>query len=66
MRPGELSPPIRTPAGYYLLLVLDRRDAHGAGAGAGKQDTTLHIVQVVFPLPRAGERSPAQGGAGRG
>jgi peptidyl-prolyl cis-trans isomerase SurA len=51
MQPGQLSPPIRTPAGYYLLLVLDRRDAHGAGAGAGKQDTTLHIVQVVFPLP---------------
>ena len=25
MRPGELSPPIRTGAGYYLLLVLDRR-----------------------------------------
>ena len=26
MRPGELSPPIRTPAGYYILLVLDRRN----------------------------------------
>lgn len=51
MQPGQLSPPIRTPAGYYLLLVLDRRDAHGASASAGKQDTTLHIVQVVFPLP---------------
>src|SRR6202023_721356 len=25
MRPGELSPPIRTGAGYYLLLVVDRR-----------------------------------------
>jgi peptidyl-prolyl cis-trans isomerase SurA len=48
MRPGELSPPIRTPAGYYLMLVLDRRGGDGA-ADAG--ETSLHIVQVVFPLP---------------
>jgi peptidyl-prolyl cis-trans isomerase SurA len=47
MRPGELSPPIRTPAGYYLLLVLDRR---GPGGSADPNDTRLHIVQVVFPL----------------
>ncbi len=47
MSPGELSPPIRTPAGYYILLVLDRRN-YGA---AGPEDTLLHIVQVVFPLP---------------
>lgn len=52
MRPGELSPPIRTPGGYYILLVLDRRN----GATAGPDDTVLHIVQVVFPLPaQAGE-----------
>jgi peptidyl-prolyl cis-trans isomerase SurA len=48
MRPGELSPPIRAAAGYYLLLVLDRR---GVGGTAGPDDTRLHIVQVVFPLP---------------
>jgi peptidyl-prolyl cis-trans isomerase SurA len=48
MRPGELSPPIRAPGGYYLLLVLDRRGASGA---APEEDTLLHIVQVVFPLP---------------
>jgi peptidyl-prolyl cis-trans isomerase SurA len=47
MQPGELSPPIRTPAGYYLLLVLDRRNDRSAGAS----DPKLHIVQVVFPLP---------------
>ena len=54
MRPGELSPPIRTGAGYYLMLVIDRR-AGRAGAGgaadAGPEDTTLRIVQVVFALP---------------
>jgi peptidyl-prolyl cis-trans isomerase SurA len=47
MRSGELSPPIRTPGGYYLLLVLDRR----AGNSGGTEDTLLHLVQIVFPLP---------------
>ena len=47
MRPGELSAPIRTGAGYYLLLVVDRR----AGASASQEETVLHLVQVVFPLP---------------
>ncbi len=48
MRPGELSPPIRAAGGYYLLLVVDRR---GVGGAPGEDDTMLHIVQVVFPLP---------------
>jgi peptidyl-prolyl cis-trans isomerase SurA len=48
MRPGELSPPIRTPAGYYLLLMLDR---HSGDSAAAPEETTLHIVQVVFSLP---------------
>src|SRR5262249_41702903 len=47
MRPGELSPPIRTGAGYYLLLVVDRR----AGRSGGPEDSVLHLVQIVFPLP---------------
>lgn len=46
MRPGELSPPIRTRAGYYLLLVLDRR----SGKSDDPQDATLQLAQVVFPL----------------
>ncbi len=51
MSPGELSAPIRTPAGYYILLVLDRRN----DKTAGPENPLLHIVQVVFPLPpRAG------------
>jgi len=48
MRAGELSPPIRAPGGYYLLLVLDRR---ATGRSASEDDTVLHIAQVVFPLP---------------
>jgi peptidyl-prolyl cis-trans isomerase SurA len=47
MRPGELSPPIRTPAGFYLVLVLDRR----VGRAGGAEDSLLHLVQIVFPLP---------------
>lgn len=48
MRPGELSPPIRAPGGYYLMLVLDRRSSRSAPS---EEDTMLHLVQVVFPLP---------------
>jgi peptidyl-prolyl cis-trans isomerase SurA len=47
MQPGELSPPIRTQNGYYLLLVLDRR-TRGV---ASEQNTILDVAQVVFPLP---------------
>jgi peptidyl-prolyl cis-trans isomerase SurA len=48
MRPGELSPPIRTAGGYYLVLVLDRRTGR---SGPNEDETVLHLVQVVFPLP---------------
>jgi peptidyl-prolyl cis-trans isomerase SurA len=47
LRPGELSPPIRTGGGYYLLLVVDRR----SGGAAGPGDSLVHLVQIVFPLP---------------
>jgi peptidyl-prolyl cis-trans isomerase SurA len=47
MRAGELSAPIRAGAGYYLLLVLDRR----SGRSAGPEDSLVHLVQIVFPLP---------------
>jgi peptidyl-prolyl cis-trans isomerase SurA len=48
MRPGELSPPIRSGAGYYLLLVLDRRTGR---SDSSTDEAVLHLVQVVFPLP---------------
>lgn len=48
LKPGELSPPIRSGGGYYLLLVLDRRNGD---IGGGQADTTYDVVQVVFPLP---------------
>ncbi|HTW53249.1 MAG TPA: peptidylprolyl isomerase [Stellaceae bacterium] len=49
LKPGELSPPIRTGGGYYLLLVLDRRN--GDTGGGQTSDTVYDVVQVVFPLP---------------
>ena len=48
MRPGELSPPIRSGPGYYLLLVLDRRSGR---SDPEPDQAVLHLVQVVFPLP---------------
>jgi len=48
LKPGELSSPIRSGGGYYLLLVLDRRSGR---TSAGEDEAVLHLVQVVFALP---------------
>jgi peptidyl-prolyl cis-trans isomerase SurA len=47
LKPGELSSPIRSGGGYYLLLVLDRK----LGAGSSEQEPIYDIVQVVFAFP---------------
>jgi len=47
LRPGQLSSPIRAGGGYYLVLVLDRRNG---STGSGEQETVYDIVQVVFPV----------------
>src|SRR5438270_5294769 len=36
LKPGELSAPIRTAGGYYLLLVIDRRTGSSGGADQGE------------------------------
>src|SRR5262249_58240988 len=46
MRPGEVSAPIHTGAGYYLLLVLDRR----SGRSAGPEATCLSLGPIGVPL----------------
>jgi peptidyl-prolyl cis-trans isomerase SurA len=48
LKPGELSPPVRTNNGYYVLLVIERRNDN---TSTGQPDTTYDVVQVVFPLP---------------
>ncbi len=49
MRPGTLSPPVRSLSGYHILLLRDERQA---SLGA----VTLRLKQVLFALPEgAGE-----------
>ncbi len=49
MRPGTLSPPIRSLSGFHILLLRDERQA-------SLGDVKLHLKQVVFALPEgAGE-----------
>jgi peptidyl-prolyl cis-trans isomerase SurA len=58
LKPGELSPPVRTASGFYLLLVLDRRNA---GGGGGAPETLYDIVQVVLPLPAGASEGVRRG-----
>ena len=48
LKAGELSAPIRTNSGYYVLLVIERRNGN---TGSGPPETVYDVVQVVFPLP---------------
>ena len=49
---GEVSDPIATPAGYYVLKLGDRRDFMRGSAG----ETSFRLKQVVLPLdPDAAE-----------
>jgi peptidyl-prolyl cis-trans isomerase SurA len=47
MKPGEMSYPVRTTAGYYLLYLLERRRLGQPNPG----DTVLSLVEVAFGLP---------------
>lgn len=55
LKPGELSQPIRTNSGYYLILVLDRRNGATGGSSGSQQPqqqgTVYDVAQVVLPLP---------------
>ena len=57
LRPGELSAPVRTGGGYYLLLVLDRKTV----AGGAEQEPIFDIVQVVFPFPAQANEAAKRG-----
>jgi peptidyl-prolyl cis-trans isomerase SurA len=52
MHPGELSQPIRTAGGYYLLLLRDRRAPASAGGEA-----TLLMARAAFPAQPGNERA---------
>ncbi len=52
MRPGQMSKPIQTQAGYYILLLLDRRADPGLESG----EVTVALHQLFLPLPpKAGQ-----------
>lgn len=46
MKPGEMSYPIHTTGGYYILYVVERRVLGQPNPG----DTVLSLVQVALPL----------------
>jgi peptidyl-prolyl cis-trans isomerase SurA len=54
MNPGEMSYPIRTTAGYYILYLVDRRTPGQTSA----DDTQFSLVEVVLPL--AANATPQQ------
>jgi peptidyl-prolyl cis-trans isomerase SurA len=54
MKPGEMSYPIRSSAGYYILYLVDRRTP----GQTSTDDTQLSLVEVVLPV--APNAPPAQ------
>ncbi len=50
MQPGQVSEPIRTDAGFYILLLRQRRDDPGL-EGLGDVDVYVTLKQLFFPVP---------------
>ena len=46
LQPGRASPPIRTPSGFYIYLLRDRRVL----AAADPADATVSLAQLVLPI----------------
>lgn len=46
VEPNHATPPIRTPSGYYVYLLRDKRVL----AGSDPQDATVTLAQLVLPL----------------
>lgn len=56
LQPEQVSPPIRTLDGYYLLLLRDRRKARGLG-GAKAGSSIVNLQQLFLPIEK--NASPA-------
>jgi peptidyl-prolyl cis-trans isomerase SurA len=56
LQPGQLSPPIRTVDGYYILYLKEQRIARGLG-DSGKGSPVVNLQQLFLPLPP--DASPA-------
>ncbi|MGF1456418.1 MAG: peptidylprolyl isomerase [Alphaproteobacteria bacterium] len=48
MRPGTLSPPVRTIGGYYIIVLRERRIGHGARP----EQVRMQVKQLVIPAPK--------------
>jgi len=59
LQPGQLSEPIRTAGGYYLLLLRDRRAAPSAG------DTEMKVDRLLVPIAGATDQRAAMDAARR-
>lgn len=57
LKPPALTEPIKTPGGYYILLLRDRQIPAETGGGG----VTVHLYQVYFPLsPNATKQEVAE------
>jgi len=56
MNPKEISYPIRTSAGYYIFLLIERQTPGQRSA----DDTRFSLVEVVFPLPASAPAAEQQ------
>ena len=53
MRPGMLSPPIRSLSGFHILVLRDERQA-------SLGEISLHLKQIVFERPEGGNEEQTQ------
>ncbi len=55
LKPGEISQPLRSGGGYYILMLRDKRAASGGGLSGVEVD----VRQIMFPyIDESGRRSP--------
>ncbi len=56
LQPGQLSPPIRSPSGYHILLMRDRRRV----AEASADDVVASLRRLALPVPPGAPRSEVE------
>ncbi len=56
LRPGEVSPPVRTADGFYILFLRDQRTSQGLTGGG--ESPVVNLQQLLLPLAKGA--SPAE------
>ncbi|MEI6557140.1 MAG: peptidylprolyl isomerase [Rhodospirillaceae bacterium] len=54
LRPGQVSPPVRSPTGYHILMVRDQRTVNSGDPN----ETDVHLMQMVFPINGGDKATP--------